>query len=150
MAWAGLLAGDLEGLVDLDGDPLAAGRGQVGLVDAVGVGLDPQDGRPRVLGQGGRLDLGGGAAGEQVLVGPLALRLVAVAPRSPAVTTVAAVWGAVAGHTVGPGPAGGVVAGGVGRQVPASTPPTSIPPTARAALPPQLRQPRRSLLPSTR
>src|SRR5215211_6410284 len=118
MAWAGLLAGDLEGLVDLDGDPLAAGRGQVGLVDAVGVGLDPQDGRPRVPGQRRRLDLGGGVAGEQVLVRPLAPGLVDVAARPP--------------------------------RVPASTPPTSIPPTAKAALPPQLRQPRRSLLSSTR
>ena len=114
MARTGLPAGDLEGLVDLDGDPLAAGRGQVGLVDAVGVGLDSQDGRPRVLGQRRRLDLGGGVAGEQVLVRPLALGLVDVAARPPAVTAGAAVGGAVAGYAVGAGLAGGgMLVGGV-------------------------------------
>src|SRR5829696_10036660 len=86
-----LLAGHLEGLVDLDGDPLAVGGGEVGLIDAVGVRLDPQDGRARVLGQGGRPDLGGGVAGEQLLVGPLALGLVGVA----AAAVLPAVRGAV-------------------------------------------------------
>jgi hypothetical protein len=53
-----------------------SGGGQVRLIDAVGVGLHPQHGRAGVPGQRRRPDLAGGVAGEQVLVGPLALGLV--------------------------------------------------------------------------
>src|SRR6266508_5056881 len=109
-AGAGLLAGHLEGLVDLDGDALPAGGLQVGLVDAVGVGLHPQHGRPRVLGQGSRPDLAGRFAGEQLLVGSLALGLVdlGAGPRA----------GRGAVGPVGVGRAGGRGVGRAGRQRP--------------------------------
>src|SRR3954471_12000079 len=72
-----LLAGDREALVDLDRDLGAVGLGDVGLVHAVAVGLDPDEGRAGVLREYGCLDLLGRAAGQQRLVG--ALRLAGVA-----------------------------------------------------------------------
>jgi hypothetical protein len=50
----------------------------VGLVHAVAVGLDADEGRARVLREDGGLDLLGGAAGQQGLVE--ALRLAGLAP----------------------------------------------------------------------
>ena len=101
-AVAGLLAGHLEGLVDLDGDTLPVGGLQVRLIDPVGIGLHPQHGRARVFGQRGRLDLAGRVAAEQLLVGPLALGLVDMAAGPPP-----------GRGTVGAGLVGGT--GGVGR-----------------------------------
>jgi len=46
----GFPASHLKVLADLDGDALPAGGGEVGLVDTVGVGLDPEHGRARILG----------------------------------------------------------------------------------------------------
>src|SRR3954468_6578637 len=66
-------AGHLEVLADLDGDLRAARRDEVGLVDAVGVGLDPLDRGLRVAGQGRRAHLAGSAPCQQVLVGADAL-----------------------------------------------------------------------------
>src|SRR3954452_17768662 len=65
---AGLGAGDGEGLVDLDGDLVTGLGGEVGFVDAVGVGLDALDGGAGVLREGCCLDLGGGGPGEGRLV----------------------------------------------------------------------------------
>src|SRR3954469_14267868 len=65
---AGLGAGDGEGLVDLDGDLVAGLGGEVGFVDAVGVGLDAFDGGAGVSGEGGGLHLGCGGPGEDRLV----------------------------------------------------------------------------------
>src|SRR3954449_6313184 len=66
---AGLGAGDREGLVDLDGDLVAGLGGDVGFVDAVGVGLDAFDGGAGVLPEGGGFHLGGNGSGQSCLAG---------------------------------------------------------------------------------
>src|SRR4029434_2279549 len=74
-------------LVDFDGDALAVGSGEMGLVDAIGVGLDPQHSRAGGLGAGGRADLARGVAGEKLLVGSLALGLIDIASGALATRT---------------------------------------------------------------
>src|SRR6266542_4209512 len=76
-----LRPGDREVLTHLDRDALPVGGDEVGLVHAVGVGLDPLDRGAGILRQRGRLDLLCGVAGEQGLVGPLALGLIPGARR---------------------------------------------------------------------
>ena len=95
---AGLHGGDREVLVDLDGDVRPVGTDHVGLVDALGVGLDPLDRGARLLGLRGRGDLVRDRAGQQGLagVGGLAgvLRLTAAAHparRSPSLALHAAI-----------------------------------------------------------
>jgi len=94
-------AGHGERLVHLHDEPLATRGHDVGLVDAVAVGLHPLDGGARVLGQRGGAGLLGVGAGEQLLVRPLALDLVN---------------GRALGRAAGGGRAGGAAAGrAVGR-----------------------------------
>jgi hypothetical protein len=77
----------------------------MGLIDAIGVGLDRQHGRARVPGRGGRPDLAGGVAGEQALVGSLAPGLVHVAavPRAGRGPVGAALVGGAVGVVCGGG-----------------------------------------------
>ncbi len=68
-------AGDGEVTADLH-DQLVAGRSdEVGLVHAVGVGLDPLDRGPRVRRERGLGRIVGVGVGQQVLIRALALRL---------------------------------------------------------------------------
>src|SRR3954452_25182311 len=83
MPAAGLGAGKREGLVDLDSDLVAGLGGDVGFVDAIGVGLDAFDGGAGVLGEGGGLHLGCGGPGEDRLV---PVPTVPAGPTGPAVT----------------------------------------------------------------
>ena len=71
-------AGDGEGLVEMDGEVLAVGGVDVGVIAAVGVLPDPPDGRVGVLGQDRVLDLGGGVIRDLSVV-------VAVPPVPPVV-----------------------------------------------------------------
>jgi hypothetical protein len=94
----------LKALSTSTGDALTVGGGEMGLIDAIGVGLDPLHGRAGVLGQGSGSDLGGGVAGEQLLVGSLALGLVDVA--SGTVTARIAVGAVLVRGAVGVGGGG--------------------------------------------
>src|SRR4051812_21987000 len=69
-------ARDGEVRADLHDHVLAGSGDDVGLVDTVTVGLDSLHRGARVLGESRVPDLGGVVAGEQLLVGALALRLV--------------------------------------------------------------------------
>src|SRR3954452_21769187 len=73
-----------EVLADLHDDLLPVGRHDVGLVDTVGVCLDPLDRRVRVLGQRRLGDLRGGVPGQQLLVAALWLRRVTASPGAAA------------------------------------------------------------------
>src|SRR4051794_3973888 len=68
-AAAGLPAGGGAVLAAQDGELVAVGGGDVGFVDATVVGLAALDGGAGVVGQHGRLDLGLGVPGQQLLVG---------------------------------------------------------------------------------
>jgi hypothetical protein len=140
------LAGDGEVLVHLGGDPLAVGGDQVGLVDAVGVGLDPLDGGARILGQRGGPGLVGIRPGQQLLVRPLGLGLVAVGVRGGL-----AVGGTGFGAAVG---LLGVVDGSVvvalaAEMMPTASAPATNAPAPVAAISDQRRTPLRGLLMGT-